>query len=263
MHRSRPRQHACRLAQALLSLTALGLLPTIAGASDARAGHAADEPSVATRQEPPFPLEVGVGTAFPIHLGVEVTAHGPWRLAAQLQGGWVPRAYVNALNGTATGLGWYDQATADLIATALSSSFVLRPTLIWRPFADAGGEVFAGYTVAILGGGVSAPETVETVTGRPLPRDDIEEVRLRSVVHAFHAGIAWRLPLGDRWVLRASLAYLQVFASETEITDKHEGPSSRRAALQAAEGILDAYLNDVYTTYVKTAVVALFVTYAL
>jgi hypothetical protein len=107
------------------------------------------------------------------------------------------------------------------LKSSLRGSFAFRPSLGWRPFADHGLEALAGYTLIALGADAAGADVVNALLAEKgstsrLPADGYSTVRLASSIHAFHVSAGWRwLALDDKLSIRASLSYLQCFASST------------------------------------------------
>lgn len=207
-----------------------------------------------------YSFDAGLGTVVPLYVGGQFVAELPHRILLSAEAGWMPGPYVDAVNATAQAFGAYNDVTADVVRSAISNSLVLRPSIGWRPFADHGFEVMAGYTLVMLGGSLSAIEAIEAATGQAVSAQGSSDIAIASVMHAFHVTAGWSWALAEHWSLRASLGYLQVVASSTSM----EVASSRvanRQGVAALERELDSYLNDVFTTYVKIPTLGLTLNY--
>lgn len=196
-------------------------------------------------------LDVHVGTTFPISVGAQATYELPFGLQLTGEIGWMPRAYVDFINAMGQEFGWYDETTAVLISSSLENSFILRAGLGFRPWDSLGLEFFGGYTLATLGGSVAGTELIEATTGIEIPDDVAAEVPLASTAHAFQLGVGWRFTFAEIFVLRVSLAYFQIVGSSTSVEMESETRAGQES-IDRIESGLDAYLNDIYTTYVKT-----------
>ena len=205
-------------------------------------------------------LDVGAGSHVPLLVGAEATLELPSRLLFQTEIGWMPRPYVALINTSLVELGAYDDTTATLIESALGNSMIVRLSAGYRPFARAGFEVFAGYTLAVLGGGLSGREVIEAVSTRELPPDADREIPLHSTTHSLHAGLAWRFLVNPRLVIRVSLSYFQTVASSSgiDVTARTQAGANAVAEIDAE---IDAYLDDIYTTYVKAPLVGVIAAY--
>jgi hypothetical protein len=204
-------------------------------------------------------FDLSVGTQVPILIGGQVTLD-VHRFLLQGEIGVLPTAYVNVVNGVLVSSGAYDQATAALVKSALGNSLVVRLSAGVRPFADHGLEIVGGYTLASVHGGVSARQTIETVTGTTLPAElGDAEVPISSTIHSVHLQLGWRWVLADHLVIRASVGYLQSVASSSHVGMPEGVPVNAitTAALARVNGAVDELLDKTYKTYVKTPVVGL------
>ncbi len=89
----------------------------------------------------------------------------PYRILVGLEVGYMPRAYADTINSVCTGFGWYNGQTASLISAAIGDALALRPSIGFRPFPREGFEVVVGYTLAVLGGGLSSAEIIQSASG--------------------------------------------------------------------------------------------------
>ncbi|MBI2896904.1 MAG: hypothetical protein HYY06_25320 [Deltaproteobacteria bacterium] len=201
----------------------------------------------------PMRLDLGLGTAVPVSVGAEATAELPYRILAHVSVGWLPSPYVDLINDIVIAFGGYDETTAELVEAALQDSFVLRLAAGYRPFERAGFEVLAGYTLAALGGGLSTAEVAEAASGKSFSSSQAREVPIDATVHNFQIGVGWRFVFWDRLVVRATLSYLQCFASTTTVTAEAQAPRLQPQLDQAADD-LEEYLDDTFTTYIKVPV---------
>lgn len=207
-----------------------------------------------------YRLDVGVGTQVPVYVGGQAVLELPHRILLSAEIGWMPKSYVQLINTTAEAFNAYDDATGDLITSAVKNSFVLRPSVGWRPFASRGFEVMGGYTLVALGGGVSAVEAIEAATGQQTTVATGTDIPLTSIMHCFHVTVGWSWQLAEHWAIRATAGYLQAFASHSSI-DVTASRANAQAALNSLNASLNSYLNDVYTTYVKTPTLGVTINY--
>lgn len=200
-------------------------------------------------------VEIGAGTAVPLAVGVEATAHVTSRFALDVGIGILPSPYVDVINAAVVAFDGYDENTAELIAAALDDAIVAHVAVAYRP-----GRVpltfHAGYTIAALGGGLGAASAIEAATGQDVRADVGNEIPMQSTVHFVRLGAAWRFDVHDRIVLRASLEYLHAVASASSI-DAERRTTSGREGVDRASAALDAYLDDVYTSYVRAPVIGI------
>ena len=199
-------------------------------------------------------------TEVPLMVGGQLTLELPYRILLQGEVGVLPAAYVNGIDSVLTGTGAYDASTSALVRSTLQNSLVVRLSTGFRPFTNHGLEILGGYTLASMGGGVSARAAVEATSGVALPAEIPDaEIQLRTTIHSLHASIGWRWIVGDHLVVRASVAYLQAVGSSSSL--------AAPAAVSAVPGVaarveqvsqaLDTTLNSTYTKYAKMPVVGL------
>jgi hypothetical protein len=205
-------------------------------------------------------FDIGCATEVPLMVGGQLTLELPYRILLQGEVGVLPAAYVNGIDSVLTGTGAYDASTSALVRSTLQNSLVVRASAGFRPFANHGLELMGGYTLASLGGGVSARAAVEAASGVAVPAEIPDaEIQLRTTIHSLHASVGWRWIVGDHFVVRASVAYLQAVGSSSSL--------AAPAAVSAVPGVaarvdqvsqaLDTTLNSTYTKYAKMPVVGL------
>ena len=209
---------------------------------------------------PPVTVDAGAGTAVPLSAGAQATLELPWRALAQVELGWMPPPYLDLINAAVVAAGGYTDDDAAIIAGALRNSLVLRLSLGARPLRRRGLELLAGYTLAMLGGGLSASDGIELATGASFEGNADVDVPIHSKLHAFHVGAGWRWDLAHRLRLRAHVAYVQCVASSTGIDLAARRPGGD-AAIGRVEQALDHYLAGLYTTYLKAPVASVALAY--
>jgi hypothetical protein len=227
-------------------------LATVLCAARARAAEPSD-----------WHLRAEAGTDFPVHVGGCVGAEFPYRLRLSTSVGYLPGPYVDAINGVVVGLGGYDQATADLVRSALQSSLVWRTHVGWRPFPKAGFYADVGYGYVSLGGGASAAELISVVTGVKMPAADPtagKSFDIHSSLHMLDVELGWGFLIADRITVRPALGGAFTLGSSTKITPAYQPRMPQIVSAFARES--EAYLDDIYTSYVFTPVVSLWAGYA-
>lgn len=242
---------ACGVVVAL----AAGALPRVCSA---------DPP--ATSQPPAAVFDLGAGTYFPLALAAEGTIELPYRILLQADAGWMPSPYSNTVVDLLDVFGVIDSFEEVLIKTAIQSSFVGRVSAGWRPFPALGLEVLGGYTLLTAGGGISGADVVDAYlqskgSSDQVPSDSNRGVPLHTTLQSFHVAAGWRWPLlDDKLVLRASLGYLQCFASSTSVGLTPARPADQ-AVVSHIDGELQGFLNPYFVTYVKVPVLGLTAAY--
>jgi hypothetical protein len=205
---------------------------------------------------PTWHLAAGIGTDFPISVGARAHVEAPFRLRLSTSIGILPGPYVSTINAFVVGVGGYDDATADLITSALSSSLIWRTHLGYRPFQNHGlyGEI--GYGLVTLGGSATGSELLAGVTGATLPPSDRTSPRtfdVASTLHMLDIEVGWDFPVSDHFQLRAAIGAALTVASSTTVDSGSTGRGGVAAAFESAAA---GYLDDTYTAYVFTPVLS-------
>lgn len=209
----------------------------------------------------PLDFDIGGGTAVPVLIGAQATLAPTPRVRVQLEIGWMPPPYVEVVNTIVVEAGGHSAEAGDLVVDALQNSAVVRLSGGVRPFLSHGFELYAGYTAAFFGGGLSPRDSIEEQTGEDFadPGGDSpgsSQVPVHSTLQAFHVSAGWCWELPHHLRLRAQVGYLQAFASSTTL-DTERRSDLADAADGRVESALDRYLDDIYKSSVKTPVVSL------
>jgi hypothetical protein len=239
------------LARATLAVFALLHAPAALGRGDATPTPAAPPPTS------PWHLAIGAGTDFPISVGGRLELEASrLRLSSSL--GILPGPYVDVINETVVAFGGYDEATADVVKEALSSSLIWRTHLgvrVWR-----GLYVEAGYGLVTLGGDAAGAELFGAVTGQPVPPGTGDRpFDIRSTLHMADVEIGYDFAVSQALRLRVAIGGAFTFAASTRITPESEAPAQVESFAREAE----AYLDDIYTSYVFTPVLSVSAAYRL
>lgn len=215
----------------------------------------------------PWHLELRAQTDFPLAIGARIAAELPYRLQLSTAVGGLPGGYVDVINAVVVAANGYDDATAEVIRSALSSSLVWRTHVGWRPLRRRGFYFEAGYGLVTLGGGLTAEDVLVIATGseppprRPGAREPLE-YDVRSTLHMLDAEIGWRwLVWHDRIVIAAALGFAGTVAAKTRIEPRDPSRLTESEPLQALAAEGETYLDDIYTTYVMTPVATVGVGY--
>lgn len=217
-------------------------------------GRSAEPPS---REQAPGPfgkkqrsdwtLALEAVTNAPVDIGARVTAETPFRLRVATGFGVVPDAYLGIVNGVVSGMGAYDDRTADIIDGAFDGGTVWRMQLGFRPFPRAGFYVDGGYALVRLSGSidgsdVSAPDVV---VGGTSVRDAGYD--LDTTVHMWLIEAGWQAYVLDRVVLGAALGVQGTIAADTDATPNFEqgrtaaGRSMSEQAVRDIDHVLETY----------------------
>ena len=203
-------------------------------------------------------LHAELVTDAPLQLGARAVVIAPHRLRLSMSLGVMPSAYVNLINDLARAFDWYDPFTAAIIESALGNSLIMRWHAGWQPWEERGFYFELGYTLATLGGGTTTEQILADATG--LEPDDRSRSHSRayqidSTLHLIDVELGWEWVFDDTWTLRTALGYAGTVASSTTV--EAQFPARFTAAVHAIESGTAAYLDDVYTSYVHTAVLTL------
>lgn len=204
-------------------------------------------------------LNLEAVTDVPIDVGARLTLEMPYRLRISTSLGVMPGPYVDVINAIATSAGAYDESTATVIRGALERSLVSRTHLGWRPLRRYGWYFEAGYGLVTLGGTVTGRDVLIVTTGLSLPeggRGDALEYDVTSTLHMIDIETGWRfLVWDDRIVLRLALGFAGTVSARTRATPLETLPSRASAGAEVLAREAEAYLDDIYTSYVFTPVV--------
>ena len=146
---------------------------------------------------------VGVGTDFPLSVGLNVRSELGPRLQLGAGVGYLPRPYLRLINKALVEFDAYDDRTATLIESALKDALVWRAQVGWRPFSRSGFYVTGGYLFMGLGGSVTGSDALYAFTGFNPPGELLDRVDLDVTARAHGA----TLELGWRWRPGARLAF--------------------------------------------------------
>lgn len=225
------------------------MLAALATAADARAD---ETPAPAPEQ---VIVDVAAGTYFPLSFNAEGNLELPYRILLRADLGWMPSPYSNTIVDVVGDLGALNSFEQDLLKLAIQNSIVARLAVGWRPFPKLGFEALVGYTLVTVGGGVSGSDVIaaylqskgSTDTVPPNARHDVP---IGTTLHDFDATLGWRfLFFDDHLVVRATLGYMQCFASSTGIQVSSPRPAEQ-AAVARINSEIQGFLNPYYTTYV-------------
>ncbi len=215
------------------------------------------------RAEPSrFHLDADLTTDFPVAIGGRVGLELPYRLRLSTSLGYLPSPYVEAINGFLVAIKAFDDATSALVKSALKSSLVWRTHVGIRPFARHGFVIDAGYGLVTLGGSATASELLAATTGQAPPEGDPGSSRnfsLGSTLHMLDVEFGWEWLILERLHLRAALGGAFTVGSSTSIEPDYRprAPQATKIYTTASE----AYLDNIYTSYVFTPVISVGVGY--
>lgn len=142
-------------------------------------------------------LSLGIGSDFPEAAGAYVRSEVGPRLQLGMSVGWMPAAYVDAINAVLTNFNVYGDTSARLISATLSDSIAVRAQVGWRPFPSSGFYFAGGYSFLGLGGRLTGTELLTAVTGKAVDSPLLERVGVKAStrVHQALLELGWRFGL--------------------------------------------------------------------
>lgn len=202
----------------------------------------------------PVRVTVDAGTDFPVDVGGRVTIELPARVRLSTTAGVMPGIYVEALNAFLVGVGAYTESTADLVAATLTSSFILRNHVGWRPLPKYGFYVEAGYGIVTLGGDLTGAEVIAAATGRePSSGDETRSFDASSTLHMVDVELGWELTFVEHLAARFAVGGAFTVGASTSIEPTFEPQAPRATRLFTDQA--EAYLTDVFESYAFTPVI--------
>lgn len=217
----------------------------------------------AVAEERPWKVSGEIGTDCPIDVDARIGAEAPWRLRGSTSIGILTGPYVDLVNVVVVAVGGYDDATADLVRSALESSLVWRTHVGWRPFRSLGLYADVGYGLVALGGAASTEQIVVAATGAD-PPDDAGGSRtydLGATLHMIDAEIGWQWWWHSGWTLRAALGFAGTLAASASVEPNFQPLLPR--PVERFTTFAEDYLVDTFTSYVFTPVVTVAVGWRL
>lgn len=228
--------------------------PDAAAAAPTAADDDEDEDEL-VRDHEQWHLSLDIQTEAPVAITLGLSLEMPAGIRIKTGVGIVPSPYVELINVISTEAGWYDAATATLISATIDNSFIWRTHLGWRPFAEYGFYFGAGYSLVALGGGLTGPEIVAAVVADP-PQGTGQgqsalEIDATAMLHMLDLEIGYEWLITEIWTLRVGLGGTFTVAGSSELTVDTAGASQPQwAGPLTSKG--EAYLDDVFTSYVHT-----------
>lgn len=200
-------------------------------------------------------LTAEAATDFPVSLGGRLLLEMPGRIRLSTALGYLPQAYVDAVDAIVVHAGGHDEAQGDLIRSAIGSSLVWRTHLGWRPFPRHGFYFEVGYGLVALGGNGSSEALIAMATGQPPPAGEVvRDYSVRTMMHMIDAEMGWE------WqVLRRHLSFRLALGFTATLTASSRIKTSFRplnpAAVDLFTRMAEIYLDRTLETYVMTPVV--------
>lgn len=205
-----------------------------------------------------FSLSLGAGTVFPVNFEASIGLRVYKYFGLELGMGTMPPFYVSTINAIATAAGWYNDTTARILSQSLRWPMTVRVRLIGYPLAGLklGLYIHLDYVLAALGGGISSSSYFSEATGENFA-DAGKEIPVSSTLHNLSAGVGWLFELPRDFQLGLELSFFGCLNASSKVTVT----SQRGRALTALSRAGEAYLNDVYTSYVLLPVFNIYFRY--
>jgi hypothetical protein len=205
-------------------------------------------------------LNAGLHTDLPLSLGGRIGVELPGRIRIASSLGFLPDAYAKTLNTFLVGENMYNQATGDLVRSALKNSLVWRLHAGFRPFENYGFHMEAGYGLIALGSSATATEIVAGTSGYPLSAGDSgKSVSVNSTLLMLDVELGWEW-FWDQIYFRVSLGGAFTLFASTWVKANYQ-PTLPRLT-QAFTGSTENYLDNIYQSYVHTPTASFTVGYS-
>lgn len=206
-------------------------------------------------------------TDLPIQAGVGALIELPQRMRVQTSLGWMPKPYVRGINQIVTQLisESYSVETAQLVEDTIQDSLVWSIKGGWRPYKSSGFYTHLGYTLVTLGGGSTASELIEGITGETRERrgsnrseqaERMLPIDAESTLHLASLEVGWEWLLtkptqSHRLHLRAAFGWSYTFASSAKLQVRSDetGPIVQEW-FRRLEDAGEAYLVDTFESYI-------------
>jgi hypothetical protein len=186
-------------------------------------------------------FSVGLGSEFPIgaHLEGNITINNFYTRVRYAQ---FLEPYTNSMNSIAESADFYNEATGDIIAEALSGGNYIELGFGYALEPKSGWRFDLAYAMAKGQGQVTGSTIAQAVADITLPNGtnlyDIE-----GQVDNFALRATYRYNLKENQSIDFAFGVIKPIDSETTIDRNTTGPV-QEAILQAANRNLDEYLND-------------------
>jgi len=194
-------------------------------------------------------------------LDVGATYESPMRIRGELVGGFMPGAYVNAINWGLTTFDIYSDDVANIIDAALTNALVARAEVGYRPWESRGWTVSAGYQHMLVAGSTAELSYFDgEIDEQAL--DEVEEftgdLEINANVHQVMGELGWERAIKDPWRIRATMGFAYSFKAKTEVgttrdpTDPFQEAAAEIVTTEAAD-----YLDFVFEEWVHLPMIGL------
>lgn len=180
---------------------------------------------------PGWKLRLEATTDVLVAAGGRVSVQTPSRFRASTSFGFLPRAYLSAMNAVAMGAGAYDAETGALVSDAFRSAFAWRLQGGLNPVEDSGFYIEFGYMLYAVRAHVAGDQVVDEST---LTAASELGVDLTTLVHCTTFEAGWEWTFAEHFSFRASLGVAFALGSRTsfsgELVDAAQGSTELAAA---------------------------------
>lgn len=205
-----------------------------------------------------FKLGVEGQTDFPLDIGARIWAETPLvRIRLALSVGVMPGFYIGVTNSLAASAGAYDQATADILTASLTNSLVVRGRIGYRPLAERGLYIDAGYGYIAFGGGTSTSAALMALSSAPMPQGNTGDSKyeVNGKLQMLDVEVGWIWNLSGSITFRLGLGFAFTFSTFQDIKpafmpkDEAADAEYRKSAQQT----LDSH-SKIYTPVISLGV---------
>ena len=173
---------------------------TLVCAAPARAQDTAADTVPLNLQNPKTTrLDLTAGTTFPIAVNAALAVRLPQRVYFETALGWLPKAYIAAVNKVATHFDLYDDFQAQTIEESMKNGLAAQLGVGWQPFPKRGFELSLGYTLLWAKGRVEVPGL-----GAGFP----DSAPVTTTMHSIVGMVGGRWVTHENMVIRAGLGWL-------------------------------------------------------
>ncbi len=187
-------------------------------------------PTARPRSE--FALDISAMTILPLVIGGMVGFEVPGHVVIRVGGGFVPSAYLDALNSVAMDQGAYDGGSAQLASLLLSDATVLELGLGVRPWGTPGIELDVSYAL------LWSHRRIDTAQLGGSHGD----AGLDLTIDAIHAELAWQTEPADFVYFRVAAGWAQAFDHHASLAGA--GDAARQTEMHSSADAVAAAVGS-------------------
>ena len=205
------------------------------------------------------------GSDFPLMIGAGATYTLPKRVRLDGAAGVLPGPYWDAVNSALVSFEVYSEETAELIDILLTGALVLRLEAGWQPWEHRGFFFTAGYQhLGLAGGSTNIALYTDGLTAALYESasamfGDLEVVVVPSMITG---RTGWEWHVRENVLLRVTLGFAYTVHSRSEVrtTDPPTNPIASTLG-ETLSGEAEAYLDDIFVSWVHTPMIGLYTGY--